>query len=349
MVDPSRGTHSIGVLRALPGVGDLLCAVPALRALRAAHPAATITLFGLPSAAWFVDRLGDLVDDLLIVEGVGGLPEVAPSPDAAARFVRRARDRRFDLVVQIHGSGAVTNRLIASLDAGRVASACLPGQWSPPGAVVEYRRDVPEIERMLAVVAAAGCPPAGRDLELPVTEDEQREAADQLDRAGLRGRAFACVHPGASGPDRRWPAASFARIGDDLAARGLPVVLTGSAGEAELVSSTALAMHTPAIDLAGRTGLGVLAALYRRASLVVTNDTGASHVAAAVRTPSVVVSGSAEPFRWAPLDRARHRMVTGDAPPSWPSVGAVLLAVDDQLRRWTPAAAPAAEHASPVP
>ena len=72
----------IAVVRALPGLGDLLCAVPALRAVRARWPAAHVTLVGLPAAAWFVSRYAALVDDLLVAAGVAGLPEI--EPDAAS-------------------------------------------------------------------------------------------------------------------------------------------------------------------------------------------------------------------------------------------------------------------------
>ena len=183
-------------------------------------------------------------------------------------------------------------------------------------------------------VCCVRCPLVGFDLELPVTDHERRTAALLIDEAGLAGHSFACLHPGASRQDCRWPPARFAEVGDHLADHGLVVVMTGSADEACLVHAVANLMHGGAIDLAGRTGLGVLGTLYQHARLVVTNDTGASHVAAAVRVPSVVVIGSAEPERWAPLDRYLHRVVVGDPPREWPDVYAVVKAIDEQLERW---------------
>jgi ADP-heptose:LPS heptosyltransferase len=327
----------IGVLRALPGLGDLLCAVPALRAVRAADPGAHVTLIGLPSAYWFVQRYPELVDDLLAVEGVAGLPEVEPDPVRALDFFRRAQERRFDLALQLHGSGTTTNPLLTMLGARHQVSAHRPGEWVPPGTTVAYPEDQPEISRLLAVTTAAGWPPVGEGIDLPVRDDESAVAEALLAEAGLAPESYVCLHPGASRPERRWPSTRFAATADHLARRGMPLVLTGSPGEGPLVQEVIDRMRTPhrrVVDLTGRTSIGVLGALYRRARLVLTNDTGASHVAAAVRAPSVVVFGSAEPDRWAPLDAERHRRVTGSPLPEWPQLTPVTDAVDAQLHRY---------------
>jgi ADP-heptose:LPS heptosyltransferase len=331
-VEPRR----VAVLRALPGLGDLLCAVPALRAMRAAWPGARITLLGLPQARWFVQRYGHLVDDLLPVEGVGGLPEVRPDRHRAQRFLDAARERSFDLAIQAHGSGTVTNRLLTLLGARHLVTAHVRGHWTPPGTSIVYP-DAPEVVRLLRLVAAAGCPPRGLDIDLPVSASEERATRRLLDGAGLRPGEYACLHPGASRPSRRWPAEHFAAVGDRLVGRGLPVVVTGSAGERDVARAVLRRMRRPdaAHGLSGRTGVGTLAALYRQARLVVTNDTGASHVAAAVRAPSVVVSASPDPWRWAPLDGARHTFLTAPARSGspWPGRDEVTAAIDVQLDR----------------
>lgn len=324
------------MLRALPGLGDLLCAVPALRAVRAAHPAAHVTLLGLPSAGWFVQSYPWLVDDLLVVEGVAGLPEVAPDAGRALAFLGRAQQRRFDLALQLHGSGTTTNPLLTMLGARHQVSAHRPGEWVPPGTSVAYPDDEPEIARLLAVTAAAACPSRGEEIDLPVGDGEAAAARALLDEVGLAAGRYVCVHPGASRPERRWPPARFAALADHLAQRGVPLVLTGSPGEHPLVREVMGRMRArdgQVVDLAGRTSVGVLGALYRQARLVLTNDTGASHVAAAVRAPSVVVFGSPEPDRWAPLDAVRHRRVVG-RPPAWPLLAQVTEAVDAQLDRF---------------
>jgi ADP-heptose:LPS heptosyltransferase len=119
-----------------------------------------------------------------------------------------------------------------------------------------------------------------------------------------------CVHPGGRSA-RRWPPACFAAVGDALAARGYRIVITGVEDERETARAVARGMLERPLDLTGRTSLGAVAALVARARLLVSNDTGISHLAAAVGTPSVVVYTTSDPRRWAPLDRRRHRVAGG--------------------------------------
>jgi ADP-heptose:LPS heptosyltransferase len=335
-VSPTR----IAVVRALPGVGDLLCAVPGLAALRAAHPDADITLVGLPSAAWFVEAHPRLVDDLLPVVGVPGLPEVVPDAAAARRFHATAVARRFDLAVQLHGSGVTTNPLTTMLGARHQVGAARPDQWQPPGTVVPYPDDVHEILRVLAVTTAAGAPSVGTDLDLPLTPASRAEARRLLGGPGPARAPYVCLHPGASRPANRWPAERFAAVADLLAGAGHRVVLTGSPAESPVTAAVASAMTAaPVVDLAGRTSVVTLAAVLAGARLVVSNDTGAAHVAAAVQAPGVVVfHAGGDPARWAPLDRTRHRVVAPEpGAGDWPTVAAVLAAVAARL---TPPVAP---------
>ena len=89
----------------------------------------------------------------------------------------------------------------------------------------------------------------------------------------------------------------------------MQILLTGTKDEAAVTAAVRSAMRHPARDLTGLTTLGGLAALVARARLVLANDTGISHIAAALRTPSVIVASGSDPVRWAPLDRQLHRVL----------------------------------------
>jgi ADP-heptose:LPS heptosyltransferase len=275
-------------------LGDLLCVVPALRALRTAWPAAELTYIGLPGTEWFAERFAVYIDRFEPLRAWSGLPETADDPLEQDAFARRMRARRFDVAFQLHGDGHVTNDLIASLGARRTAGLAQAGAPRPDDRTFPDVPDASEVERTLLPVRAAG-----------VTTDDRRLAWPEhpFDLRGLLGLeqdTYAVLHAGASLPSRRWDPAGFALVADALARLGLEIVLTGVAAEAAITRRVAQATTAPTVDLAGALDLGGAAALIRRARLLVTNDTGVSHLAAAVGTPSVVVFTVTDPMRWKP-------------------------------------------------
>lgn len=299
----------VAIVRALRGVGDMLCALPAITALRQAHPAARFTLIGLPNAEWLLERFGTLVDALLPFPGFPGIPEKPYAPTTLARFLTRVQSPPFDLAVQLHGAGTVTNAFTSLLGARTAAGLYRPGGFRPAGAFFRYPERGSEVERWLYLTDALGCPEQSGRLEFPVTEQDSRELRAHELLGGLEPGSYVCIHPGAHVADRRWPAVRFARVADELASRGYEIVLTGTACERETAEAVAAAMRAPATNAAGSTSLGVAAALLKHTALLVTNDTGISHVAAAVGAPSVVVFLASDPDRWAPLERRLHRPI----------------------------------------
>jgi ADP-heptose:LPS heptosyltransferase len=295
----------IGVFRALV-LGDLLCAVPALRALRHAWPQAEVCLIGLPWAAELAARL-TCIDRFIAFPGHPGLPERMPDLAAWPGFVQRMQDEGFDLLLQLHGSGRIVNPMLATFGARHAAGFVEPDGWcADPALHLAWPTAGHEVERLLALTDHLGMPRQGTQLEFPL-RDEDREAVQGL--LPDDGRPWACLHPGAQLPSRRWRPERFAALGDQLADSGLAVLVTGTATEAPLADAVCRLMRHPARSLAGRTSLWTLGALLEGARLLVCNDTGVSHVAAALGTPSVVVSLGADVSRWAPADRQRHRVL----------------------------------------
>lgn len=303
----------IAVFRALQ-LGDLLCAVPALRALRAKWPKAHITLIGLPWARDFVRRI-PYVDDFMEFPGYPGLPEREPDHAALPGFYEAARARNFDLAIQLHGSGETTNGIVAEFGARECAGFLPRGAANPdPRLFLPWPEHLPEVRRLLALTTHLGAQPQGEELELPILPEEHEAFSRLRAGMGLQPKGYVCVHAGARLASRRWPPKRFAQVADRLAQTGLSVVLTGTEAEASLIAEVREAMQEPSIDLAGQTTLGTLTALVAQAQLVLCNDTGMSHVAAAVGTPSVVVCCGADPYRWRPLNLLRHRVVWLAAP-----------------------------------
>lgn len=298
----------IAVFRALQ-LGDMLCVVPALRALRAAAPQAQITLVGLPWAQSFVERYARYVDDLLVFPGFPGFPERQMELRAMPQFIEEAQQRNFDLAIQMHGSGKLSNSVAMLLGAKQTAGFYEAGHYCPdPARFFAWEEREHEVLRYIRLMESIGIASQGEALEFPLFEADYQSLQRSHEILPQPG-SYACVHPGARLPSRRWLPQRFAEVADRLVESGLRVVLTGSPDEREIVQAVIRAMRAPALDLCGKTDLGGLAALIAQARMVVCNDTGISHVAAAVATPSVIVCCGSDPVRWAPLDSDRHVVV----------------------------------------
>ncbi|OGW45946.1 MAG: hypothetical protein A2078_16230 [Nitrospirae bacterium GWC2_57_9] len=303
---------SVVVFRALK-LGDMLCAVPAFRALRRGLPRARIALLALPWARQFAARFPDYIDEFIEFPGYPGLPERECRAEELALFLKTMRERNFDLALQMHGSGNVSNGLIASLGA-RVSAGFYPAEEGPRDRewYLPYPEGAPEIERNLALIRHLGFPSQGRAIEFPLWEGDGTELCRFRELAELSPGSYVCLHPGASLREKCWPPEDFAAVGKVIRQSGLAVVVTGNRTESGLAGLVAAGMGGGCIDAASRDlGLGALALLIGNSRLLICNDTGVSHLATALGVPSVVVFTSTDPVRWAPLDGTRHRSLGG--------------------------------------
>lgn len=304
----ANNVHRIAVFRALM-LGDMLCSVPALRALRAGYPLAEITLIGLPWARGLAARL-PCIDAFMEFGGHPGLPESPAQLEALPELLVSAQARHFDLVIQMHGNGKVVNPLVAAFGGRHTAAFFMPGGYCPDELLgVPWPQHGHEIERCLALTDRLGLFREGLGLDMPIVEEDRQRAASLA-----QAFPYVVVHPGAQLSSRRWPPERFAAVADVLAMKQLRVLITGSAAETPIAQAMRASMRHPSVDLTGRTSLWELGALVERARLVVCNDTGVSHVAAAMRTPSVVIASGSDVARWRPLDTALHRVSWQEVP-----------------------------------
>jgi len=297
----------IAVLRCT-ALGDFIFALPALDALRVAYPDAEIVLLAHPwHAALLADRPApvDRVVPVPASTGVNG-PFDAPAeedPVALEQFFAAMRRERFDLALQIHGGGRYSNPFVQQLGARVTAGLRTPDanaldRWIP------YVYAQPEILRYLETVALVGALPVTLEPRLVVTQADVAEAQQAFPASE---RPLVVLHPGASHPGRRWPVEHFAAVGDAMAAAGADVVVTGTAPERPLVDAVLGAMRHRAFDGCGRLSLGGLSGLLARCNVVIANDTGPLHLAAAVGAATVGIYWCRNVMSAAPLTRTRHR------------------------------------------
>jgi len=304
---PVHEVKKIAVFRALQ-LGDMLCVIPALRALHEAYPEANITLLGMPWAWSLTERFPQYIHSFKHFPGYPGLPEQDVDPKAVTSFFSQMQEEQFDLVLQMQGNGSIVNPMVELLGAKYTAGFCLKDDYCPDkNFFLEYPGGIHEIERHLHLMNYLGIESKGTQLEFPLYKKDYKEfqALDLPIEAGQ----YICVHPGSRGEWRQWPPEHFAALADYCAGKGFKVVLTGTKEELDIVEQVAQRSKTNPVIAAGETSIGAAGVLIKNAAALISNCTGVSHMAAAFETPSIVISMDGEPERWAPLKKALHRTI----------------------------------------
>jgi ADP-heptose:LPS heptosyltransferase len=295
----------IAIFRALQ-LGDMLCAVPALRALRKAYPKANIALIGLPWAVSFVQRYNKYIDRLIVFPGYPGLPEQPYDKAAWQKFVSQMQQEQFDCILQMQGNGTIVNEMLQQLQAKQLGGFHRHDCRMNDHFFVEYPEGAHEVMRHLTLMEHLGIAPDGIELEFPVYEQE--EATLQHVAPFIHKEPYVVIHPGSRSTARQWQPGYFAALGDYCAGHGYRVVLTGTPDETYIIDYLAELMQHKTFNLAGKTSLGVVAVLIQHASLLIANCTGVSHIAAATKTPSIIISMDGEPHRWGPMNHSLHHV-----------------------------------------
>lgn len=297
------------IFRALQ-LGDMLCAIPAFRAIRSLYREAEISLVGLPWSREFVRRFPKYLDRFISFPGYPGLPEKPADVRQFPQFIRSMQKEKFALAIQMHGNGVLTNGLVTLFGAKRVAGFYEASHFVPNKKNFSLYPDTHEIRRNLKLARILGASQLSEDLEFPVWRSDFLALESVRHLKETMREPYVCLHPGARLAEKRWSPENFARIGDHLASRGYRIILTGSSWEAEIIAAVEGAMKFPTVNTAPLDlPLGALAALIKESRLFVSNDTGAAHLATAVGTPSVTVFIATDPGIWGPLRKDRHRVV----------------------------------------
>jgi ADP-heptose:LPS heptosyltransferase len=282
-------------LRAL-GLGDLLTAVPALRALRRAHPQARLLL--ATPRAWAP-----------VVELVGGVDEVVDTAPLAPLDPALAG---VDLAVNLHGRGPQSTALLAALRPGRLVAYGRGPVW---------RDDEREVVRWCRLLEESGIPADPHDLDLRVP------AEPPLVRDAV------LVHPGSAAASRRWPLDRWAEVARGLPGR---VLVTAGPGEEAAAREVAVRAGLGPDAVVSGLSLAELTSLVAASRLLLAPDTGVAHLATAVGTASVVLFGPVPPSVWGPpADRPQHVALwagtASDPVSDGPSPGLLLLQPRDVL------------------
>jgi ADP-heptose:LPS heptosyltransferase len=313
VLEKFRDVARIAVLRG-GGLGDLLFALPAVAALKAGYPGSTVTVLGTPIHAALGEGVAGPVDSVFVLPFAEG---VRPGPEdrgATDNFFAAMKREKFDLALQLHGGGRYSNPFLLRLGARHTVGTRTPDA-APLERTLPYAYYQHEPLRALEVAGLAGAPPVGLEAQLRPL-DLFSAGADALLRDGTGATESAgapagvvVVHPGATDPRRRWPAARFAEVAAACAADGCTVLVVGDASERQLAADVVQASGSDNVrSIAGEADFGTLAALLARCDVMVANDSGPRHLAQALGTPTVGIYWAGNVLNAGPLGRGLHRL-----------------------------------------
>ena len=285
----------------LDRIGDVVLSTPVLDALRRRFPHAFLAMLVRPECRDLVDGHPSL--DAILEYDKAGRHRGALG---TARFARSLRRYGFDTALVLHPThrshwipwlAGIPVRIGYRRKSPWLLTRRLPHR-KQEGAQHEAAYTL-ELLRALGIMEAPSLP------RIPVHPAAVERVEALLAPWALHGAPLVAIHPSASGASKRWMPDRFARVADRLAAeRGAQICIVAGPADAAAAAMVA-AMRRPALNLAGRLSLAELAALLRRAALLISNDSGPVHVAAAVGTPVVDIFGRNQAGlsrrRWGPL------------------------------------------------
>lgn len=312
-----RPTARILVIK-LAGIGDLLLATPALRALRESYPLATIDLLVTPASAGLLDGW-EIIDHIIVLDKyLFDYPkQIITHPQNLSRLLplwQALREGHYDAVLLMHHLTLPFGRIKYQMLMRATGARWRVGLDNGHGWFlnVKVRDDgfgaMHEAEYAMAIAEAAGAQIQDKRLSIPITEEERQQA-----RALLYGEAAAsdvphpiiAMHPGSGGYStaRRWSPERFAQLADLLYQEfGGQLLLVGGPEEVELHQQILQTMQSamPSRSLARQGNIHVAAAVLEQADLFIGNDAGLMHVASAVGTPVVAIFGLTNYKAWGP-------------------------------------------------
>ncbi len=302
-------------------IGDVTHTLPALAALRRCYPEARIDWLVEEAAADMVIGHPEL-DRVLVSRRRKWVQELKNGPRLAALgqirdFIRELRAVFYDLIIDFQGLmksgvlvGLARGRRKVGFGRGMEHAECSYMFLNERVPAVDMEQHAVLLELHLLAAIGVACPEIR--YEIPVSEEQRQEITGLLASHGIgREETLVAINPMATWETKLWPDDSFAALADQLVADGYRVVFTGSSADQRSIKGIIAAMEEQAVNLAGLTSLKGLAALYGRAALVISTDTGPMHIAAAAGTPVVALFGPTAPWRTGPFGD-RHRVVRAE-------------------------------------
>jgi len=288
-------------------LGDIVLALPALSALHESFPDAKLSWLIRPEFAPLLKNNPSLTDIIFFDRKFLGKAWFHPCAFASLlSLIRRLRRSSFDAVIDLQGLFRTASLAWLSGCKKRFGMANVREL-----AHIFYTHKVPQnrdcihlVDYYLKIVQTAGASKTQVQFVLPQDPAATDSISRLLTSHGISTGNYVVLVPSSAHSDKCWPIERFAALADKISSRfGLSVVATGTAPEKGVVERLKNLSRVPIVNFAGATSLSELMALLKAARLVVSNDTGPGHIAAALGAPLVLIFGRSNPARVAPYGR----------------------------------------------
>lgn len=296
--------------------------LPALNAIREKYPAARITWLVEEAAADFV--VGHQALDRVIIskrkKWLKGLLSKAYLKNfrELLYFFKELRDTKYNLIINFQT--LLKSGILAGLAKGKRKIGYGKGMEHMEHSYIFLNERIKPVDmnnhailRSLMLIEPLGVKSKKIEYNLPVFSEDRIKAADLLQAGGIQdSKPVIAINPMAKWKTKLWYNDKFAKLADrlsrDYEAR---IFFTGSRDDIAVIEDIIERMHEKAVNLAGKTTLKMLAAVFEQADLVISTDTGPMHVAAATGTPVVAIFGPTAPWRTGPFG-SMHQVIRAD-------------------------------------
>ncbi|MFH0840350.1 MAG: lipopolysaccharide heptosyltransferase II [Candidatus Omnitrophota bacterium] len=309
VINPKPETRKKILIINVNWLGDVIFSTPFIRAVREAYPESYIACVVVPRTKEMLEansRINELIifDEDASEKGIAG----------KVRFIMKLRKEHFDTAFILHRS--FTRAFITFLAGIRERigydtkgrGAILTAKLKQP----DY--EVHKVEYFLKLAEAAGADTSKKNYEFFVTDTDRKKAEALLRPLGINtNERFVVLNPGGNWDPKRWPVEHFSLLGDRLTEKyGVKIVISGGRKDEKLAEEISKAMRHKTISLCGRTTIREMAAIFERARLVISGDSGPMHISVSTGASTIAIFGPTDPGITGPYGGDNYAMIQKD-------------------------------------
>jgi len=288
-------------------LGDILFTTPAIRAIRENNPDAFIGCLCVPRCVEMLESNPD-IDEVIIFDE----RSTHKSIFSKIKTIKELKAKRFDMVISFHGS---MSRMLLAACSGiprrigyKSKQRC---SWLLTDKVEPPKGQPHRVEYFLDITRSVSMDTSNKDYTFCVPQESVESAMDILKRAGIEnGEEFFVINPGGNWLPKRWPAKLYAELSKVLGEKyKRKILITGAAKDKPLADEIIRISGDSTVGICGDTTLKELAAIMKRASVVIANDSGPMHIAVSQKAPTVALFGPTSPKITGPYGGSKYFVI----------------------------------------